>query len=82
LSIEQRRRTEAVYAVIQELFTSGKQAVRPGDVNTVLRERSSPMGTWEVRAEFSRLEHLNCIECNADTGLWHLTENASLKDAG
>jgi hypothetical protein len=40
------------------------------------------MGTWEVRAEFSRLEHLNCIECNADTGLWHLTENASLKDAG
>ena len=82
LSIEQKRRTEAVYAVIQELFTDGKQTVRPGDVNSVLRERGSPMGTWEVRAEFTRLENLNCIECDADTGMWHLTENASLKDAG
>lgn len=74
-------RTEAVYAVIQELFAGGKIAVRPGDVNSALREQDTPLGTWEVRAEFARLERLNRIECDADTGMWRLTENVSLQDA-
>ena len=74
-------RTEAVYAVIQELFAGGKIAVRPGDVNSALREQDTPLGTWEVRAEFARLEQLNRIECDADTGMWSLTENVSLQDA-
>ena len=73
-------RTEAVYAVIQELFADGKTTVLPGDVNSILREQDTPMGTWEVRVEFSQLEKLNRIECDADTGMWRLTENVSLQD--
>jgi hypothetical protein len=80
LSIELRR-TETVYSVIQELFSNGRTSVRPGDVNAVLRERDAPMGTWEVRAEFSRLESDGRLACNEDTGNWYLTENASLQDA-
>ena len=80
MSIE-RRRTEAVYAVIEELFASGRESVRPGDVNAVLRERNAPLGTWEVRAEFTRLESEGRIACNEDTGDWHLADPASLQDA-
>lgn len=80
MSIELRS-TEMVYSLIQELFADGKTAVRPGDVNSLLRERNTPMGTWEVRAEFSKLEADGRLACNAETGDWHLTENASLQDA-
>ena len=81
LSFE-KRRTRTVYEVIQALFADGKSSIRPGDVNTVLRERGMPMGAWEVRAEFSALEREAVIECNPETGNWHLTENSSLKDTG
>jgi len=81
LSIEQRR-TQTVYAVVQELFSNGKTSIRPGDVNQVLRDRGAPLGAWEVRNEFSLLEADGRIECNPETGDWHLTENASLKSAG
>ena len=79
MSIE-RRRTEAVYAVIQELFADGAESLRPGDVNAVLRERNSPLGTWEVRAEFSRLEAEGRLVCDEDTGSWHMPDT-SLKGA-
>ena len=78
----EKRRTATVYSIIQELFADGKTSIRPGDVNSILRERGMPMGTWEVRAEFSRLEREAALECDADTGNWHLSENSSLKDAG
>lgn len=81
MSIEQRR-TAIIVGILRELFTSGKTALRPGDVNSVLRERDMPMGGWEVRAEFAKLERDAVIECNAETGNWHLTENSSLKDTG
>ncbi|MEM9622916.1 MAG: hypothetical protein AAF993_14790 [Pseudomonadota bacterium] len=81
------RTTEAVYAVIQQLFSEGKTAFRAGDVGDVLRQGNAPIPTWQLRAEFSKLEALNRIRCDADTGDWHLTENtgvdnSSLQDAG
>jgi len=81
LSIEDRT-TEAVYAIIQQLFSEGKTAIRAGDVADVLRATNAPLGTWQLRAEFTKLEALNRISCDAETGDWHLTENTSLKDAG
>ena len=77
-----RRRTEAVYAVIKELFADGRSSVRPGDVNEVMRARNAPVGTWQMRAEFTKLEEADLIRCNEDTGEWVLTENTSLKDVG
>jgi hypothetical protein len=71
-----------VYAVIKELVAGGKACVRPGDVNAVMRERNSPAGTWQMRAEFSKLEAQNLIRCDADTGDWYLTESSSLQDVG
>ena len=80
MSIELRR-TELVYSLIRELVADGKAHVRPGDVNALLRERNAPLGTWEVRAEFTRLEQDGRLACHAETGDFYLTENASLQDA-
>ena len=71
-----------MYGVIRELFANGKTSIRYGDVNSVLRQLGMPMGTWEVRAEFSRLEQQAAIELDPGTGAWYLTENSSLKDTG
>ncbi|MDG2278459.1 MAG: hypothetical protein P8L31_10915 [Pseudomonadales bacterium] len=78
----EKRRTRTVYAVIQGLFADGKTSIRPGNVNSVLRAQGMPMGTWEVRAEFSRLEREDAMACDPETGDWHLTENSSLKETG
>ena len=77
-----QRRTETVYNVIKQLIADGKTTVRPGDVNAVLRERNAPMGTWQVRAEFTYLETQDLLVCDPETGDWRLTENTSLKDTG
>ena len=82
MSLE-KRRTATVLGIIQEYFTQGNASIRPGDVNSILRERNMPMGAWEVRAEFSRLEAEGVIACDPETGAWHMAQSdASLKDTG
>ena len=78
----EKRRTATVAAVIAELVAGGKESLRPGDVNSVLRERGQPMGTWEVRAEFAKLEKMGELQCDAASGDWFVTETASLKSTG
>ncbi|MDA1074392.1 MAG: hypothetical protein O3A63_06475 [Proteobacteria bacterium] len=72
-----RRRTAIVFEIVKELVAGGKTEFRPGDVNSILRERNQPMGTWEVRGEFSRLEDINAIAIDAATGNWHLVDEAA-----
>jgi len=81
LSIENRR-TKTVYDVIQELVREGHTSFRPGDVNSALRKRSQPMGTWEVRRELSVLEAGGLIELDAESGTWSLNAAAAKKATG
>lgn len=76
------RRTKTVHTVIQELVEHGRTAFRPGDVTSALRERGQPMGTWEVRGEFSILEERGLISYDADTGQWSVAKKARRKAAG
>lgn len=78
----EKRRTATVVDVLSELVAGGKTELRPGDVNTILRSRGLPMGTWEVRAEFSKLEKEGVLQLDAASGNWHLTEDADLKNTG
>ena len=79
----EKRRTDTVIGVINDLVAEGKSALRPGDVNSVLRDRGMPMGGWEVRAEFSRLEREGKLQCDAESGDWFIVvDDASLKDTG
>jgi hypothetical protein len=61
-----------VREVIEELVAAGKAAVRPGDVCSALRDMGLPMGTWEVRAEFTRLEEAGVIVIDPATATWSL----------
>ena len=81
MSVE-RRRTEVVRGIIQELFAGGRAQVRPGDVNSALRERGMPMGTWEVRAEFTRLEAEGAIKLDPATAGWVPGVASSAQRAG
>ena len=81
MSIEQRR-TETVYAVIQELVDQGRTSFRPADVTSILRDQGQPLGAWEVRGEFSILEARGLIELNAESADWSLTKVASREAAG
>ena len=71
-----RKRTETVYAIILELVQGGLEHLRAGNVNDTLRERGQPMGSWEVRGEFTNLQAQGLIELDETTGDWHTTENA------
>ncbi len=78
----EKRRTATVASVIADLVANGKTTLRPGDVNAELRERGKPMGTWEVRAESTRLEALGEIQLDAASGNWQLSADTSLKQTG
>lgn len=75
MSIEHRR-TEAVFAIVTDLFADGRDSIRPGDVSEVLREQNAPIGSWQVRAEFSLLEADGRLVCDEETGDWHLGDVA------
>ncbi|NND44874.1 MAG: hypothetical protein HKN58_06090 [Xanthomonadales bacterium] len=61
MSLEARR-TKLVYSVIEDLVAGGQSDFLPGDVNSALRRDGQPLGTWEVRAEFSTLADEGLIE--------------------
>ena len=71
MSVEQRR-TKLVHTVIKTLAQEGKSQFRPGDVNEMLRARGQPLGTWEVRAELSRLQDNGVIELDSESATWSL----------
>ena len=82
MSVE-RRRTAVVQGIIEELVATGHATVRPGDVCTALRNKGQPMGTWEVRAEFTRLEAEGVIRIDPATAGWSLvTPSGQARQAG
>ena len=41
--------------MIRELTEEGKKRVRPDDVAEKLRTSNSPVGVWQIRADFAQL---------------------------
>lgn len=73
-----KRRTDVIYHVIQELSTSHPN-FRPGDVASFLREKGQPLGVWEIRGELSRLEDAGLLKNDAATGSWSVVKGNSRK---
>ena len=48
-----KRRVEIISSVTRELTEQGKKEVRPGDVAEKLRTSNSPIGVWQIRADFA-----------------------------
>ncbi len=76
----ERRRTAIVRDIVVELFESGRERIRPGDVNAVLRERNAPLGTWEVRAEFTHLGEMGVLILDEDSADWLPGDLAGAKE--
>ncbi len=78
MSIE-RRRTKAIYTIIQNIVSEGATDFRPGDVATQLRENGQPMEAWEIRGEFSVLQAEGLITLDKTTGDYALAATGSRK---
>ena len=77
------RRTQLVLRIFKELSTQeqGNRGLRPGEINSRLRELGIPMGTWEVRGEFSVLEARGDIVLDEATASWRLGDAASARQS-
>ena len=67
-----KRRIEIISAVIRELTEQGKNEVRPGDVAEKLRTSNSPIGVWQIRADFAQLTDEGFLELEHKSGFWRL----------
>ena len=67
-----KRRIEIISAVIRELTEQGKSDVRPGDVAEKLRTSNSPIGVWQIRADFAQLTDEGFLELEHKSGSWRL----------
>ena len=67
-----KRRIEIISAVITELTQEGKKGVRPGDVAEKLRTSNSPIGVWQIRADFAQLTDEGFLELEHKSGSWRL----------
>ena len=67
-----KRRIEIISAVIRELTEQGKNEVRPGDVAEKLRTSNSPIGVWQIRADFAQLTNEGFLELEHKSGFWRL----------
>ena len=67
-----KRRIEIISAVIRDLTEQGKKEVRPGDVAEKLRTSNSPIGVWQIRADFAQLTDVGFLELEHKRGFWRL----------
>ncbi len=46
-----------------------------------MRDDGSPLGSWEVRGQFSQLENLGLLKIDVDTGIWQLVDGVDFDEA-
>ena len=72
---QQRERTQKVFNAIKSTVdNSTSKSFRAGDISQTLRNGGFPLGSWEVRGEFSALQNANMIELDAAAADWRLTK--------
>ena len=67
--------SDQVKRIIRELASEGNPLLRPGIVESRLRELNRPIGNWNLRAEFSRLTDEGFLRFDADSAYWSLVED-------
>ena len=67
-----KRRIEIISSIVRELTERGKKEVRPGDVAEKLRTTNTPIGVWQIRADFAQLTDEGFLELEHQRGFWRL----------
>ena len=78
---ETLRLTKAIYEAVCRVVADGNVSLRPGDIVGYFRDQDRPLGSWEVRGQFTRLENLGLLKIDATTGIWELVEGADFDEA-
>ena len=78
---ETLRLTKAIYEAVCRVAADGNVSLRPGDIVGYFRDQDRPLGSWEVRGQFSRLENHGLLKIDAPTGIWELVEGADFDEA-
>lgn len=74
-------RTQKVFNAIKKAVdNSASTPVRSGDISQILRDGGFPLGSWEIRAEFSALQSLKLLELNPAQATWSLTGEGAATD--
>lgn len=76
-SREAARRTRTVFEAVVALVGEGATHFRPGDIASHLRDAEHPIGAWEIRGEFTKLERMELIEVDPELAVWHLVDGES-----
>ncbi len=75
---QQRERTQKVFAAIKQATDNRTTTpFRPGDISQTLRDGGYPLGSWEIRGEFSALAELAMITLDEASAAWALTERGA-----
>ena len=75
---QQRERTQKVFdAIKSNVDNNTATPFRAGDISQTLRDGGFPLGSWEVRGEFSALAQINMIELSAAAADWRLTDTGA-----
>ena len=78
---ETLRLTKAIYEAVCRVVADGNDSLRPGDIVGYFRDQDRPLGSWEVRGQFSRLENLGLLKIDASTGIWELVDGIDFDEA-
>ena len=81
VKIQQRERTQKVFNAIKSTVeNSTSTPFRAGDISQTLRNGGFPLGSWEVRGEFSNLESADLIKLDTAAADWALTDAGANTD--
>ena len=78
---ETLRLTKTIYGAVCRVVADGNDSLRPGDIVGYMRDQGRPLGSWEVRGQFSRLENLGLLKIDATTGIWQLVDGVDFDEA-
>ena len=73
----QARKTRLILETIQQIVADGVTEFRPGHVADALRRTPSPMLTFEIRGEFSKLLADGLITLDPESGAYRLAETGA-----
>ncbi len=76
---QSKERAQKVFSAIKKA-TDNHTHFRVGTISQTLRDGGFPLGSWEVRGEFTVLKDAGLIALDAASAQWQLTESGTSTD--
>lgn len=78
---QSKERAQKVFSAIKKATDNSTSThFRVGTISQTLRDGGFPLGSWEVRGEFTVLKDAGLIALDATSAQWQLTESGASVD--